>query len=78
MNPDLLFRAICEEKQNTLDRLRGSVQFHGILAEVEIEVSKITMAMEQPKPRVNGSMLPKYQGQLVCLLGTVKSVSFFF
>ncbi|XP_072028956.1 replication protein A 14 kDa subunit-like [Amphiura filiformis] len=30
--------------------------------------------MDQPKPRVNGSMLPKYQGQCVCLLGTVKNI----
>ncbi|XP_033639784.1 replication protein A 14 kDa subunit-like [Asterias rubens] len=28
----------------------------------------------QPQPRVNGSMLPKYQGSVVCLLGRVKEI----
>ncbi|XP_071492687.1 replication protein A 14 kDa subunit-like [Diadema antillarum] len=30
--------------------------------------------LDQPKPRVNGSMLPKYQGSIVCLLGVLKNV----
>ncbi|XP_038044880.1 replication protein A 14 kDa subunit-like [Patiria miniata] len=28
----------------------------------------------QPKPRINGSMLPKFQGSEVCLLGRVKEI----
>ncbi|XP_030846378.1 replication protein A 14 kDa subunit [Strongylocentrotus purpuratus] len=31
-------------------------------------------AFKQPKPRVNGSMLPKHQGSIVCLLGLLKNV----
>lgn len=40
------------------------------------EERKGTMAGQdgQPKPRVNGSMLPKYQGREVCLLGRVKDI----
>ena len=33
------------------------------------------MDPNQPTARVNGSMLPKFQGSHVCLLGSVKSVS---
>lgn len=33
-------------------------------------------AFNQPKPRVNGSMLPKHQGSIVCLLGLLKNVSY--
>ena len=33
------------------------------------------MNIEVAKPRVNASMLPKYHGQGVCLLGIAQTVS---